>query len=146
MTQQACFETKDLRFAYEDGPPVLHGISVTIEAGDFVAVIGQNGSGKTTLVKHFHGLLRPTQGQVLLHGEDIHDKSVGALARTVGYVFQNPDHQIFNATIREELAFGPGNLGLGESEVQQRVEDALARFGKLLWRQAGDGVEIALRH
>jgi energy-coupling factor transport system ATP-binding protein len=128
VTVQPHLESKDVRFAYEDGPPVLQGISISIEPGEFVAVIGQNGSGKTTLVKHFNGLLRPTEGQVLLDGEDISDKTVGALARSVGYVFQNPDHQIFSVTTREEIAVGPTNFEMDEGEVAVRTADALERF------------------
>lgn len=128
MKNSVCLETRDLQFSYPDGPPVLQGISLTVESGDFVAIIGQNGSGKTTLVKHFNGLLRPTQGEVLLQGETIGDRGVSALAQHVGYVFQNPDHQIFSATVREELAFGPRNLGLDEASVASRVAAALARF------------------
>ncbi len=128
QTDTICLETRDLWFAYGDNPPALRGISLTIRAGDFVGLVGQNGSGKTTLAKHFNGLLRPTQGQVLLYGQDIRDRPVGELARTVGYVFQNPDHQIFSATTREEIAFGPRNLGLEEAEVQRRTEQAMEHF------------------
>ncbi len=128
MTKSVCLETKNLQFSYPDGPLVLGGISVSLEGGDFVAVIGQNGSGKTTLVKHFNGLLRATQGEILLNGEDTQEKSIGELAKHVGYVFQNPDHQIFSPTVREELAFGPRNLGLEEATIGSRVEEALERF------------------
>jgi energy-coupling factor transport system ATP-binding protein len=121
-------EATDLWFAYDDGPSVLQGVSLEIKGGDFVALIGQNGSGKTTLAKHFNGLLRPTRGRVLLNGEDNRERSVAYLARSVGYVFQNPDHQIFSATTREEIAFGPRNIGLEESEVQRRTEQALEYF------------------
>ncbi len=123
-----CLEARDLWFAYEAQPPALRGISLSIAAGDFVAIIGQNGSGKSTLAKQFNGLLRPAQGQVLLFGRDIQDRSVGELAHTVGYVFQNPDHQIFSASTRDEIAFGPRNLGLAEEEVRQRTEEALRLF------------------
>lgn len=129
MIRQVCLETQDLWFAYEDSPPALRGVSLTIGDGDFVALIGQNGSGKTTLAKHFNGLLRPTQGNVLLYGEDIRNHPVSTLARRVGYIFQNPDHQIFSPTTRDELAVGPRNLGLDEAEVQRRVREALASFG-----------------
>ncbi len=125
---EVCLEATDLWFAYDEGPSVLRGVSLEIKAGDFVALIGQNGSGKTTLAKHFNGLLRPSRGRVLLYGEDNRERSVAYLARTVGYVFQNPDHQIFSATTREEIAFGPRNIGLEESEVQRRTEQALAYF------------------
>lgn len=125
---EVCLEATDLWFAYDEGPSVLRGVSLEIKAGDFVALIGQNGSGKTTLAKHFNGLLRPSRGRVLLYGEDNREQSVAHLARTVGYVFQNPDHQIFSATTREEIAFGPRNIGLEESEVQRRTEQALEYF------------------
>lgn len=128
MTNSVCLETKELEFSYADGPPVLNGISLIINRGDFVAVIGQNGSGKTTLAKHFNGLLRPDCGEVLLFGEQIGDKQVSELAQHVGYVFQNPDHQIFSATVREELNFGPRNLGMDKETVDRRTEAALACF------------------
>jgi len=129
---------QDLWYSYGGEVTALRGIDLEIEDGDYVAVIGQNGSGKTTLVKHFNGLLKPTRGQVLValprvggvRGglKDTAGLTVGQLAQTVGYAFQNPDHQIFCATTREELAFGPRNLGLSEAEVRRRVEEALARF------------------
>jgi energy-coupling factor transporter ATP-binding protein EcfA2 len=129
VTGPACLETREVWFAYEGGPPALRGISLAFEAGEMAALAGQNGSGKTTLAKHFNGLLRPDRGEVRLHGEATRDRPVGALARSVGYVFQNPDHQIFSPTTREEIAFGPRHLGLGEPEVRQRVEQALTDFG-----------------
>jgi cobalt transport protein ATP-binding subunit len=128
---------QDLWYSYGDEVTALRGVDFEIEDGDYVAVIGQNGSGKTTLVKHFNGLLKPTRGRVLVGGLDSRTCSglrdtagltVGQLAQTVGYVFQNPDHQIFCDTAREELAFGPRNLGLSEKEVKRRVEETLARF------------------
>ncbi|NIO72318.1 MAG: ATP-binding cassette domain-containing protein [Anaerolineae bacterium] len=138
LKAQPCIVVQDLWYSYDDEVTALRGIDLEIEDGDYVAVIGQNGSGKTTLVKHFNGLLKPTRGQVLVGGlgdregspllRDTEGLTVGQLAQTVGYVFQNPDHQIFCATTREELAFGPRNLGLPEAEVRRRVEEALARF------------------
>lgn len=121
-------------FAYEPQAPVLKGITLAVPQGDFVAVLGQNGSGKTTLAKHFNGLLRPVSGQVFLYGEDLRygeglrPRSIGELSRSVGYVFQNPDHQIFSATVRQEVAFGLRNLRLEEDEVHRRTEAALAAF------------------
>ncbi len=121
-----------LWYSYGDEVTALRGIDLEIEDGDYVAVIGQNGSGKTTLVKHFNGLLKPARGRVLVRGnnglQDTAGLTVGQLAQTVGYVFQNPDHQIFCDTTREELAFGPRNLGLPEAEVRGRVEEALVCF------------------
>jgi energy-coupling factor transport system ATP-binding protein len=131
MTDQAGIETRDLWFSYQDGEAALRGVSVAIRPGEFVAVIGQNGSGKTTLAKHFNGLLRSSQGQVLLDGRDTRELTVGALARSVGYVFQNPDHQIFSATTREEIAFGPTNLGLAPVQIEHSTQDALACFNLL---------------
>ncbi len=122
-------EVEDLWHSYADGPAVLAGVNLSIEAGDFLAIVGQNGSGKTTLVKHFNGLLRPTRGRVLVLGQDASDQSVGQLARNVGYLFQNPDHQIFAPTVWEEVAFGPRNLGFSEGEVTDRTTEALALFG-----------------
>ncbi|MHB1295270.1 MAG: energy-coupling factor ABC transporter ATP-binding protein [Anaerolineae bacterium] len=113
---------------YEEGVPALDGVDLAVPAGAFLAIIGRNGSGKTTLVKHFNGLLKPATGRVCVHGLDTRQASVAALARMVGYVFQNPDHQIFCDTVREEIAFGPRNLGLGAAEVAERVRDALAAF------------------
>jgi len=122
-------KVEDLWHRYDDGPLALAGVNLSVEAGDFLAIIGQNGSGKTTLVKHFNGLLRPTRGRVLVLGQDTAGQSVGQLARKVGYLFQNPDHQIFAPTVWEELAFGPRNLGFSEGEVAARTTEALALFG-----------------
>jgi energy-coupling factor transport system ATP-binding protein len=124
----ACLETRDLWFGYDPQAPVLKGISLAIPKGDFVAVIGQNGSGKTTLAKHFNGLLRPNSGQVLVSGQDVRGLSIGELSSRVGYVFQNPDHQIFSATVWDEIAFGPRNLGLAEDEVRRRAQETLETF------------------
>ena len=138
-TQNLVIAVQDLWYRYDGEVTALRGVDLGIEDGDYVAVIGQNGSGKTTLVKHFNGLLKPTRGRVLVKHEtrdtrhetleDTADLTVGQLAQTVGYVFQNPDHQIFCDTTREELAFGPRNLGLPDAEVRRRVEEALVRFG-----------------
>lgn len=122
-------QVEDLSYRYNDGPLALAGVNLSIEAGDFLAIVGQNGSGKTTLVKHFNGLLRPTRGRVLVFGEATAGQSVGQLAQKVGYLFQNPDHQIFAPTVWEELAFGLRNLGFSDGEVAARTTEALALFG-----------------
>ena len=121
-------ETRDVWFSYPDADDALKSVSIRVQQGEFLALIGQNGSGKTTLAKHLLGLLRPRKGKVLIQGEDIHGKPVGEIARRVGYVFQNPDHQIFNATIREEISYGPRNLQLTEAEIVRRTEKAMERF------------------
>jgi len=122
-------EVEDLWYCYDDGPAALAGANLRVESGDFLAIVGQNGSGKTTLAKHFNGLLRPARGQVVVLGEDTAVQSVGQLARKVGYLFQNPDHQIFAPTVWEEVAFGPRNLGFSEEEVTGRTTESLALFG-----------------
>lgn len=123
--KQNVLEVEGLRHVYPNGLKALEDIHFKIGQGEFVALIGQNGAGKTTLAKHFNGLLRPSRGRVLIHGQDTRGQKVSSLARTVGFVFQNPDHQIFNDTVAKETAFGPTNLGVSESEVRRRVEAAL---------------------
>ncbi len=115
-------------FWYGSGPPVLRGAELHVARGEFVALVGANGSGKTTLIKHLNGLLRPRQGQVRLFGEETQNRSVGELARQVGYLFQHPEQQIFCATVREEVAFGPRNQGLALPDLEARVNAALQRF------------------
>src|SRR3990172_1589148 len=119
---------ENLHFAYGD-VPALSGVSLTIQPGELVAIVGQNGSGKTTLVKHFNGLLKPTRGRVWVGERDTASLGVAELARTVGYVFQNPDHQINQATVREEIGFGLRNMDSPPDEVARRADEALAMFG-----------------
>jgi energy-coupling factor transport system ATP-binding protein len=117
----------DVVFRYAPNTPdILRGVTLRIDRGDFVALIGQNGAGKTTLAKHFNGLLRPSAGTVRVLGTDTRTAGLADLARTVGYVYQNPDHQIFAQRVRSEVAFGPHNLGLSQAEVDSRVAQALA--------------------
>jgi energy-coupling factor transport system ATP-binding protein len=119
-------EVRDVRHRYPDGRQALAGVTLTLHRGECVALIGRNGSGKTTLAKHLNGLLRPTAGQALLEGRDLSTLPLEQLAQRVGYVFQDPDHQLFAATVADEVAFGPRNLGLGPAEVEVRVREALA--------------------
>lgn len=125
---EAILEVHDLWFWYKQDAPVLGGVSLTVPRGEFLALVGANGSGKTTLVKHLNGLLRPRRGQVRVSGQDTAPRTVGELAREVGYLFQHPEQQIFSPTVREEVAFGPRNLGLPPAEIKARVENALIRF------------------
>lgn len=122
-------EVVDLHHAYEGGREALRGVSLVLEEGEFVALLGQNGSGKTTLARHLNGLLTPTRGEVRLRGKDLRQQRLSEVAGDVGYVFQNPDQQIFAARVGEEAAFGPRNLGLPEAEVARRVEAALQAVG-----------------
>ncbi len=103
----------------------MRDVSLRIGAGEMIALIGQNGSGKTTLAKHLNGLLRAEQGSVRLDGVDLATLPLERVARQVGYVFQNPDHQLFAATVGEEVAFGPRNFGLAGAALEQRVAQAL---------------------
>lgn len=118
-------EIRDLHFTYPTGVEALQGINLTIESGEQIAIVGQNGAGKTTLVKHLNGLLKPTSGEVHIGGWDTKTQSVAKLARRVGYVFQNPDEQLFSKNVETEVAFGPRNLHLDGDQVQSFVDDAL---------------------
>jgi energy-coupling factor transport system ATP-binding protein len=109
----------------------VDGIDLEIRAGERVAIIGQNGSGKSTLVRHFNGLLRPTEGRILVDGQDAMGKRVAALAAIVGLAFQDPDRQIFAGKVRDEVAFGPRNLGQRGDELEQSVTAALEATGLL---------------
>jgi energy-coupling factor transport system ATP-binding protein len=119
-------EIKDLHYTYPAGVKALNGISLTIEAGEQVTIIGQNGAGKTTLVKHLNGLLQPTSGSVSIGGWETTKYPVAKLASRVGYVFQNPDEQLFTRTVHQEVSFGPKNLGYDAEKVETLVDDALA--------------------
>src|SRR4029077_20577976 len=119
-------EVRGLCHSYPDGRDALFDVSLSIGEGEFVALIGRNGSGKTTLAKHLNGLLAPTAGSVRLRGREVAFLPLEQLAQRVGYVFQDPDHQLFAATVSEEVAFGPRNLGLPRAEVDERVAEALA--------------------
>ena len=111
------------------GVRALDGIDLEISAGERVALIGQNGSGKTTLVRHLNGLLRPTAGRVRVDGADAATMTVAQLAARVGLVFQDPDRQIFAGSVRDEVAFGPRNLGRSGPELQAALTDALVTTG-----------------
>jgi energy-coupling factor transporter ATP-binding protein EcfA2 len=121
--------TSGLVHRYPDGRQALSGVSLEVRAGEFVAIVGQNGSGKTTLAKHFNGLLRATEGTVEVAGQIIGEQRTVDLARTIGYCYQNPDHQIFAATVREEIRFGPARLGLTEDEIDRRTDQILEMVG-----------------
>ena len=118
-------EVNDLHYAYSTGFEALKGINLTVNDGEFLAIMGQNGAGKTTLVKHFNGLLKSTQGEVLVDGVNTRDVSVAKLARKVGFVFQNPDHQLFSETVEDEIAFALKNFGFQEDVIQKQVDWAL---------------------
>lgn len=119
----------DVHFTYPAGAYALRGVSLAIAAGESVALIGENGAGKTTLVKHLNGLLKPGQGDVLVGDRNTRDHTVAQLAATVGYVFQNPDDQIVERKVREEVAFGPRHIGQTDEDIAANVQLALEMVG-----------------
>jgi energy-coupling factor transporter ATP-binding protein EcfA2 len=126
---EALIEVEDLSFRYPSGVAALEGVDLEIRQGEFLAILGQNGSGKTTLVKHFNGLLKPTEGEVRVGGVESVKQGIRRLGERVGYVFQNPDHQIFSDTVFDEVAFGPNIREMEEDEIGERVSEALAAVG-----------------
>jgi energy-coupling factor transport system ATP-binding protein len=128
-------EVRDIRFMYPNGVEALKGVSLQIEDGEFVAIMGQNGAGKTTLVKHFNGLLKPNQGKVLVDGQDTTKTSVAKLSRNVGFVFQNPDNQLFSETVEEEIAFALRNFGFEDDIIEKRITWALNLLGLAEYRK-----------
>ena len=126
---------QNVTFTYMKGTPfektALHDVSLQIEKGEFVAVIGHTGSGKSTLVQHLSGLLHPDKGSVTVDGVNLNAKNAAAkkARNSVGMVFQYPEHQIFAETVYEDIAFGPRNKGLGPDETDRAVRDAMAFVG-----------------
>ena len=120
---------EDVAYEYEPGHAALDTLSLEVRQGEFLAIIGENGSGKSTLAGLLNGLRQPTRGSVSVYGRDTRRLTVGQLAAMVGYVFQNPDHQIFAETVAEEVAFGPRNLGLTGAKCEHRVREALQAVG-----------------
>jgi energy-coupling factor transport system ATP-binding protein len=118
-----------VRFRYPDGTRALDGVDLAVRRGERLAIAGQNGSGKSTLVRHLNGLLRPTEGRVLIEGSDAADRRVAQLARIVGLVFQDPDRQIFAGSVASEVAFGARNVGLRGEELERSISQALAAVG-----------------
>ena len=122
-----------LNYVYMSGGPyethALDDVSLTIEDGEFVGLIGHTGSGKSTLVQHLNGLLLPTSGTITVDGLNIADKATDrrAIRRKVGLVFQYPENQLFEETVEKDIAFGPKNLGLDDAEIDRRVRDAMRR-------------------
>lgn len=123
-------DIRDAHYVYPTGNVVaLGGVDLRVDHGEILGIIGQNGSGKTTLTKLFNGLLKPTSGTILINGVDTSTRTVQQMAAHVGYVFQNPNHQLFARTVEEELKFGPRNIGVPEDELDERVAQAVEFFG-----------------
>ena len=128
-------QVEHLTHTYLPGSPfsatAIHDLSLTVEDGEFIGVLGHTGSGKTTFVQHLNGLLKPTEGRVLVDGVDITQKGVSLLdvRKKVGLVFQYPEYQLFEETVAKDVAFGPKNMGLTKEEIDGRVRWALAQVG-----------------
>ena len=124
-------EIQNVSYAYEDAAAkALNNVSLTINDGEFVAVVGHNGSGKSTLAKHLNALLLPTEGKVLVDGMDTADEAnTLSIRQRVGMVFQNPDNQLVTTIVEEDVAFGPENIGVPGNEIRARVDKALAAVG-----------------
>lgn len=136
----ALIDVRGLHHTYHAGTPeavqALSGISLSIEAGEFIAVVGGNGSGKSTLAKHLNALLLPTEGEVRVDGLDTRDPAATwEIRQRVGMVFQNPDNQLVATVVEEDVAFGPENLGVPSREIVQRVEESLRIVGMLDYRR-----------
>lgn len=122
-------EIRHADFAYPDGFVANRDLNLTVEPGERLAIVGQNGAGKTTAVKLMNGLHKPTGGDVLVDGQNTKEHTTAQIARTVGYVFQNPDDQIFNQTVRAEIEYMPRYFKLQQAEIDRRIERAVAMTG-----------------
>jgi energy-coupling factor transport system ATP-binding protein len=128
-------EVENLYFRYPNGVDALKGVSLVIKCGEFVAIMGQNGAGKTTLVKHFNGLLKPSKGTVRVDGVETTKTSVATLARNAGFVFQNPDHQLFSETVEDEISFALKNFGFDDETIEKRITWALNLLALMQYRK-----------
>ncbi|MDP8958195.1 MAG: energy-coupling factor ABC transporter ATP-binding protein [Actinomycetota bacterium] len=137
---QAAIEVRGLRFAYPDGQEALRGVDLRVEQGQRVALLGPNGAGKTTLALHLNGIYSPAAGSIRVGELAVEDANLTEIRRRVGLVFQDPDDQLFMPTVRQDVAFGPVNLGLRGEELENRVTEALAAVG------AGDVSDRAPHH
>jgi energy-coupling factor transporter ATP-binding protein EcfA2 len=125
----------DIHYSYANNVEALKGVSLTIQNGEFIAIMGQNGAGKTTFIKHFNGLLKPSKGTVRVDGVETTKTSVAALARNVGFVFQNPDNQLFSETVEDEIGFALKNFGFEKETVEKRITWALELLSLAQYRK-----------
>ncbi|HHY70708.1 MAG TPA: energy-coupling factor transporter ATPase, partial [Thermoanaerobacterales bacterium] len=128
-------DVKNVTHVYMQSTPfesiAIKDINWTVKDGEFWGLIGHTGSGKSTLIQHMNGLLKPTSGEIFINGKNIHSKGVSlkSIRQKVGLVFQYPEHQLFEETVEQDVAFGPKNIGLTEEEIAQRVKEALELVG-----------------
>jgi cobalt/nickel transport system ATP-binding protein len=125
----SALEVRDVAFAYPDGQVALRGVDLAVDGGERVALLGPNGAGKTTLVLTLNGIHAPTRGTVTVGGVAVEKGNLREIRRRVGIVFQDPDDQLFMPTVRDDVAFGPANLGVRGHELEHRVDAALAAVG-----------------
>ena len=131
----AILELKNLTFIYGQGTPfcrtALDNVSLSIEEGEFVGIIGHTGSGKSSLVQQLNGLLKPTSGKIILEGKDIWEepKKIRSVRFKVGMVFQYPEHQLFEETVLKDICFGPKNMGLSDEEAEKKAREAASFVG-----------------
>jgi energy-coupling factor transport system ATP-binding protein len=118
----------NVEYTYPNGTTALKDISLNIDHGEFISIMGSNGAGKSTLVKTINGLIRPQRGSVYLDGEDNNSKSIAEISKKVGIVFQNPDHQLFSNTVQEEIRFSLKSIISDKKKVQEKVEKVLTKF------------------
>lgn len=118
-------ELKNVYFSYKAQSPVIHDVSLTVNPGEFLAIVGRNGSGKTTLTRLMMTLKKPTQGDIFFQGNSLENTTPAKMAHHIGYVFQNPDRQIFHDTVVEEVAYGPKQIGCTSEQIQIYVKEAL---------------------
>lgn len=130
MDKSKIIEVQELVYCYSDGTKAIDNITIDFYKGEFIALIGQNGCGKTTFSKSLNGIFKPTSGKILVNGIDTSlPKVKKQLVKNIGYVFQNPDHQLFNNNVYDEIAYAPRNIGLNEKEVKARVVEAANTAG-----------------
>ncbi len=126
---------KDLEYTYPNGTKALDKININIRKGELIGIMGQNGAGKTTLIRTLNGLIRPTKGEIILEGENIADKSIGLLSKSVGIMFQNPEHQLFSNTVEEEITFSLKSLNINKENLQNETLKVLKLFGIEKYRE-----------
>ena len=126
-------QARNIQYKYHDGTYALCGASLDIKKGELLAILGPNGSGKTTLLKHLNGLLKPMGGEIVLERKPLAQYSSKEVFQRVGIVFQDPNDQLFAPSVKEDVAFGPLNLGLSKDEITQRVDEALSLVGMTLY-------------
>ncbi len=125
----------DVEYVYSNGTVALKKVSLNINKGEFIAIMGQNGAGKTTLIRTINGLIRPTKGEIFLEGENIDSKTIATLSKKVGIIFQNPSHQLFSNTVEDEIKFSLKNLNLNREEIQIKVDKVLKEFNLEKYRK-----------